>query len=171
MLASLGGNSNSYRKLLEAVAHLLRAYFGRRLGPGSRDVEDLVQESMMALHRKRSSYDPDLPFTAWLYAIARYKLIDHLRRNRLRRDVPIDQVAEPAVVDRVEACLAAVDVERLLAQLPDTHRLAIRMTRLDGLTVAEAATYSGRSESAIKVSVHRGLRRLASLVGATNGRD
>lgn len=171
MAASLCGNSDAYRNLLEAIAQLMRAYFGKRLGPGYRDVEDLVQETVIAIHEKRSSYDIGRPFTAWLYAIARYKLVDHLRKNRLHRDVSLDEVPDLAAADKADACLAAVDVERLLAQIPAGHRTAIQMTRLEGRSIAETAVLTGRSESAIKVSVHRGLKRLARRAKVGDDRD
>lgn len=168
MAASLRGSSEAYRHLLEAIAQLMRAYFGKRLGPGCRDVEDLVQETIIAIHEKRSSYDVGRALTPWLYAIARYKLIDHLRKNRLHADVPFDEVPDIAAADEADACLAAVDVERLLAQIPADHRTAIRMTRLEGRSIAETAVLTGKSESAIKVSIHRGLKRLAGRARGSN---
>jgi RNA polymerase sigma-70 factor, ECF subfamily len=164
MLAGLAGNAAAHRRLLEASAQRLRSYFGRRLGADAAEVEDLVQDTLVAIHSRRESYDPALPFTSWLHAIARYKLIDHLRQNKVRKQVPLDAEDEIAAPDDLEACLAAADVERLLAELPEKHRRSIRLTHIEGHSVAEAAAMTGRSESAVKVSVHRGIRRLMARV-------
>ncbi|HEX4097595.1 MAG TPA: sigma-70 family RNA polymerase sigma factor, partial [Caulobacteraceae bacterium] len=81
MLAGLAGETEPYRRLLDELSRLLRAFYGRRCPPGM-DAEDLVQETLIAVHTRRATYDPGQPFTAWAYAIARYKLIDALRRGR-----------------------------------------------------------------------------------------
>src|SRR5512140_2049454 len=92
MIAALAGDAAAYRTLLGLLAPHLRAYFGRRLNRAA-DAEDLVQETLIAIHTKRASYDPAQPFTAWLHAIARYKLIDHFRRSGIRRTLPLDDAA------------------------------------------------------------------------------
>ena len=94
MLASQRGDAAAYRALLARLAPRLRGYYKRRLaasGRSAEEAEDLVQETLLAIHLKRQTYDPTALFTPWLHGIARYKLIDYLRSNRMsRRDVPID---------------------------------------------------------------------------------
>src|SRR3546814_17944606 len=102
MVAGLAGNAEAYHQLLEAVAQRLRVYFTRRAGADCADLEDLVQETLIAIHRKRASYDRTLPFTAWLHAIARYKLIDHLRQPGVRQHVPLATAGGNAAADRSE---------------------------------------------------------------------
>lgn len=80
MIRSLNGDSPAYRQLLCELSRYLRGYFARQVG--ARDVEDLVQATLLVLHLKRDSYDRKLPFTHWAAAIARYKLADHLRRQQ-----------------------------------------------------------------------------------------
>ena len=147
----------------------LRAYFGRRLIPTGQDasaVEDLVQEALMAIHTKRHTYNRTQLLTPWIFAIARYKLVDHLRRtNASTRDVELGSVGEPITHDEQRGVESALDLEKMLTQLSPKVREAIRYVKLDGLTVAEAAARSGRSPSAIKVSVHRGLKTLARVFG------
>src|ERR1700704_2121234 len=98
MLASLDGDAASHRALLERLSRRLRAYYKGKLAGIGRDAteaEDLVQEAVLAIHIKRHTYDPAEPLTPWVHAIARYKLIDFLRRNRAAlADVPIDQADE-----------------------------------------------------------------------------
>ncbi len=144
----------------------LRAYLKRRLSAFPDEVEDLVQETLLALHLQRGTYDPALPVSAWAVAIARHKLVD-LWRRRGRRDNlhdAIEDVDEQLLVaDRGDGG-ARRDLAILLKDLPDAQRQAIVLTKLEGLSVAEAAAQTGASESAIKVQVHRGLKRLAALV-------
>ena len=163
MLAALRGDGAAYRMLLSALTPHLRAYYARRLNSKA-DVEDLVQETLIAIHTKKSSYDPALPFTAWLHAIARYKLIDHFRRAGIRRTLPLEEAASVTADEDGEAAEAARDIEVLLARLPANKSALIRQVKLDGLSTAEAAARTGLSESAVKVGVHRSLKRLAELV-------
>ncbi|MBA3511134.1 sigma-70 family RNA polymerase sigma factor [Sphingomonas sp.] len=171
MLAGLAGDAKAHHRLLSAAAARLRIFFGRRLGPDAPDVEDLVQETLIAIHQRRDSFNPALPFTAWLYAIARYKLVDHYRRSGIRSHVSIDNVDEPAAADDIGPVLAASDVDRLLSELPEKHRSAIRLTRLEGYSVAEASDITGQSPSGIKIGVHRGLKKLTMRVRGEHDRD
>lgn len=164
MLAASSGDRKAYEQLLASSAVRLRSYFGRRLGRDAADVEDLVQETLMAIHQRRASYDPSLPFTAWLHAIAYYKLVDHYRRTGVRAHVPLDEAEELIAADTLGPAIAAADVDRLLADLPPKQREAIQLTRIEGYSVSEAAGLTGQSDSGIKVSVHRGVKRLMSKV-------
>lgn len=165
MLAGLGGDAVAYRELLKELAVYLRAYYRRRLPDGGANAEDLVQETLLAVHGRRASYDTAQPFTPWVYAIARYRLADHLRRASIRATVPLDSVEELFGATGHEQIAAQIDVDQMLAVLPVKQREAIRLTRIDGLSVAEAAQRTGQSQSAIKVSVHRGLKRLRGYLG------
>lgn len=164
MLAGLAGDARAHQQLLTAAASRLRSYFGRRLGAEAPDLEDLVQETLIAIHERRDSYNPALPFTAWLHAIAKYKLIDHYRRAGVRRHVDLDDVDELVAEDGFEPALASMDLERLLEHLPSKHREAILLTKLEGYSVAEASQMTGQSASAIKIGVHRGLKKLIGQV-------
>lgn len=164
MLAGSAGDAESYRLLLHLSANRLRAYFRKRLSGRQADVEDLVQETLLAIHNKRASYSPALPYTAWLHAIARYRLIDFLRREGRRSETPLEDANEPGVEDDSDAVLAAIDVERLLAGLSPRQAAAIRLTRIEGLSVRQAAQRSGQSEPSVKINVHRGLGRLIARV-------
>jgi RNA polymerase sigma-70 factor (ECF subfamily) len=121
---------------------------------------------LLAIHNQRHTYDPGLPLTAWVHAIAKYKLIDLLRRRSAREALtdPLDEDRELAVESDTEAADARRDIHKLLGQLPERQRLPIVRTKLEGLSVAEAARVTGMSESAVKVGVHRGLKALARLI-------
>lgn len=164
MVAAQRGDAQAYAAFLRETAALLRPFFRRRLLQWTDDVEDLVQETLLAVHNKRETYDPAQPVTAWMYAIARYKLVDLLRaRGPHRHDQPLDdEHAELAAVDHAPAQEARRDLAVLLAALPDKQRLPIEYVKIEGLSVAETAQRTGLSESAVKVGVHRGLKALAT---------
>lgn len=167
--AGLSGSAPDYRRFLERLGPHLRAYFKGKLDRSRRaatEAEDLVQETLLAVHTRRHTYDLGQPVTPWVYAIARYKLIDHLRRTRAAAaDVPVEDAGELVASDDHAAVESSLDVERLLARLPAKMRQAIRSMKVEGLSAAEAAERSGMSEAAIKVSVHRGLKAMAALAG------
>lgn len=168
MLAGLQGDPAAYRCLLDRVSRHLRHYYkGRlaRIGRSASEAEDLVQEALLAIHSQRHTYDPAEPLGPWLYAIARYKLIDHLRHTKSSRaDVPIDDAEDiMARDDRVDV-ESSYDLGRLLGSLPRKMREAIQCVKLDGMSVAEAAGKCGMSESAVKVNVHRGLKALSAAI-------
>jgi len=164
MVGGMGGNARAYQTLLRLCADRLRTYFRRRLIGRDADVEDLVQETLIAVHAKRATYNPALPFTAWLHAIARYRLIDHLRREGRRQAVPIDDQFDPIDEGSEDALLAELDVASLLAGLTAKQSAAIRLTRIEGYSVREAAAISGQSQPAVKVNVHRGIGRLVAAI-------
>lgn len=171
MQGALAGDRAAYARLLAELGALLQRYFGRRLGDAA-EAEDLVQETLLAVHSRRATYDPERPFTAWAYAIARYKLIDHLRRRRARPTSPLDDnIHELFAPDDHEAAMASADLERLLETLPEAQSRAIRDTKLQGLSSAEAAERAGIAEGAIKVRVHRGLKALAARVRGGSDAD
>jgi RNA polymerase sigma-70 factor (ECF subfamily) len=161
MVAALAGDAAAYRGLLDALGELLRRYFTRRLGRSDVSAEDLVQETLIAIHTKRATYDANLPFTPWLYAVARYKLMDHLRRQRVRTAVPLEDAGEMFAQDETEPAMARRDLNRLLESLPESSQDIIRKVKLEGLTTAEAAERTGRSEIAVRVGIHRGLKALS----------
>ncbi|CAL8969866.1 ECF RNA polymerase sigma factor SigM [Rhodoplanes serenus] len=168
MVASLAGDARAHRDLLRKLSGYLRGYYrGRltRMGRGVSEAEDLVQEALMAIHVGRHTYDTAELLTPWVHAIARYKLLDFLRRTRVSAtNVALDYAEEVVAVDDSASTESALDLGRLLTMLPARMREAIQMVKIDGLSVAEAATRSGASESAIKVNIHRGLKALSAAI-------
>ena len=167
MHAALEGDAKAQHRLLSALAPVLRRYFGRRTQDGS-DVEDMVQETLIAVHTRRASYDRERPFGPWLFAIARYKLVDTFRKRR--NDVPLDGLEELLGDGGFEDGVSArLDVDALLDDLPAKQAAAIRATKIEGLSGAETAARDGISEADVKVSVHRGLRALVRRIGGNDG--
>ena len=168
LVAAQRGDGQAYAGFLRELTPFLRAYFRRRLQTLPDDVEDLVQETLLAVHNARHTYDAGHPVSAWVYAIARYKMVD-LLRGRAGREALHDPLDEEGAELLTEAEPAAAEARRdlrvLLQQLPDRQRLPIEYVKIEGLSVAEAAQRTGLSESAVKVGIHRGLRMLAALIG------
>lgn len=164
LLQGLAGEEAAHRAFLTEAAALLRAYFRHRLRGNPEDAEDLVQETLVALHTRRNTYDPDYPLTAWLYSIARYRLIDHFRRSKYRAHDNIDDMDIGGANPDYQASDARRDVMALLNKLPEKQRAAIIMVKLEERSVRDAAAASGLSKSDIKVSIHRGLKTLMQLM-------
>ena len=166
LLQGMEGDAQAYQAFLKGLSTHLRAFLRRRLSALPDDIEDLVQDILLAVHNQRHTYRSDQPLTAWVNAMARYKLIDLLRSRSGRETLhdPIDDDMALFATNDHEAADARRDVTKLLQQLPDNQRLPIVHTKLEGLSVTEAAAATGMSESAIKVGVHRGMKALAALM-------
>lgn len=160
MSAAQRGDSRAYRDLLGEVRIWLMRYYSRRLPP--EHVDDVVQEALIAVHHKRHTYDPQRPFKPWLTAVARYKWIDRLRS--IGRDRSVELSEELAEGDHADVAVNVSALEDLLARLKPGQREAIRLVKLEGFSVEEAARRTGQSPSLIKVNIHRGLARLAAIV-------
>lgn len=166
LVLGLGGDTAAYHRFLKDLSAHLRAFFRKRLFQLPDDIEDLVQETLLAVHNQRHTYRPDQPLTAWVHAIARYRLVDLLRTRATREALndPLDEELELFAASDTDAADAKKDLGRLLATLPERQRLPIVRVKLEGLSVAEAAQRTGMSESAVKVGVHRGLKALAAKI-------
>jgi len=167
-LRGLDGDAKAYRDFLQRLSAHLRAFLGRRLFGWPDDVEDLVQECLLAMHNQRHTYQSDQPLTAWVHAIARYKMIDLLRAKSSREALqdPIDDEQGLFAASDIEASDARRDLGGLLETLPERQRLPIVHVKIEGLSVAETASLMGMSESAVKVGIHRGLKALAARFGS-----
>jgi RNA polymerase sigma-70 factor (ECF subfamily) len=166
LMRGLSGDAQTYHAFLKALSAHLRAFLRGRLSGLPDEVEDLVQETLLAVHNQRHTYDAGQPLTAWVHAIARYKLVDLLRRRAKREALndPLDDELEVFARSETDAADTRRDLFRLLERLPDRQRLPIIHMKLEGLSVVEAARMTGMSESAVKVGVHRGLKALATLM-------
>ena len=164
MLRGLGGDAAAHARLLGALAGRLRAYFTRRLGGAAADAEDLVQETLLAIHLKRDTYDTRQPFTPWAYAVARYKLLDHFRRSGVRKTVPLEDAGDLFSQENPEEGAVRRDLGKLLAILPLRQRRLVEDVKIAGLSMEEAAAKSDMSVTAVKVSVHRSMKALARKV-------
>ena len=163
MARAQDGDRDAYRALLEDIRGPLLGFIRRRIAD-PHEVEDTYQETLIALHRARHTYDPSRPFEPWLFAIARHVATDHNRRRfaRLKWEVMVDEVPEGVAEsdDRSAARLSAV-----LGQLPRAQREAFEMLKLEGMSVEGAATRAGVSAGALKVRAHRAYKTIKALLG------
>ena len=159
MMAAQTGDAAAYRRLLVEVGSWLQSYYSRRLPPSM--VEDASQEVLLSLHAKRHTYDPAKPFGPWLAAIARYKWIDRLRAMK---DCATEELPEEIPVrDPGEALHSARSLEALLERIKPAQANAIRLVKLEGLSIKEAAERLDQTIALVKVNIHRGLRQLSEL--------
>jgi RNA polymerase sigma-70 factor, ECF subfamily len=164
---ALDGDTHQYTLLLQELAFHLRHFLKKRLHhTPAQDIEDIIQEVLLAVHQKRYAYQSHQPFTAWVYAIARYKLIDHLRRlsrqDFLHDELP-DWENELWAYDPNESNDDKGMLNQMLAELPDKQRLPIEHTKLEGLSIAETAQRTGQTLASVKVNIHRGLKDLKEM--------
>lgn len=164
MAASLAGDNAAYRRLLEEAGRWLRRYFARRLSPEM--IDDAVQEALTALHLKRATFEPGRPFLPWLAAIARFKGVDCMRASGRHQGEELSE-NEHGVASHETASLSGIVIASLFERLRRPQAEAIRLVKLEGFSVREAATMTGQSEALIKVNIHRGLAALRTFFGET----
>jgi RNA polymerase sigma-70 factor (ECF subfamily) len=168
MRAANAGDGGAYRRLLGELAPVLRANARRGLvgaGRPAADAEDVVQETLLAIHLKRHTWDAAAPIGPWIAAIARNKLIDSLRRQNRHAAVPLDDVGDFLAAEEAPADYATVSVDRHLEVLPERQRAVVRAIAVEGASIGQAAQKLSISEGAVRVALHRGLATLAARFG------
>ena len=161
MVAMQNGDKAATNVLLSEVGVWLERYFSRRVPPHA--IDDLVQDVLMAVYTKRAAWDPSRAFLPWLAAIARYRWVDHLRKVYKHESKELFE--DDAVEDsEEEVVMARVSLSRMFGQLPRAQAEAIELVKIGGLSIREASEKTGQSESLIKVNIHRGLKKLATMV-------
>jgi RNA polymerase sigma-70 factor, ECF subfamily len=165
MRAANGGDEAVYARLLAGIAPLLRGQIRRgltRMGASAADVEDILQETLLAIHLKRHTWKETEAFTPWMRAIARNKLIDNLRRRGRHIDLPIEDFNEILAAPEEEPIHAQLaEADKMLNTIDGRSREVVRAIAIDGLSTKEAASRIGVSEGAVRVALHRGLTALA----------
>jgi len=162
--AAIAGDERAYADFLHRIAALVRGFVRRKIVQGGVDPEDVVQETLLAIHVKRHTWRPDAPVLPWVYAIARFKLIDAFRRRGRRIEVEIDEIAE-TFAEPVTETVSERDVNRALEGLPPAQRSVVSSISVDGQSIGETAAKLGISETAVRVSLHRGLAAIAKRFG------
>jgi RNA polymerase sigma-70 factor, ECF subfamily len=163
MRAALTGDERAYEQFLRQIAGLVRGFVRRKV-QGGIDPEDIVQETLFAIHMKRHTWRADAPVTPWVYAIARHKLIDAFRRRGARMEIAIDEVAEPCAEPGPDIP-GHREVDRALATLAPRQRSIVAAISVEGLSTGETARRLGMSETAVRVALHRGLAAIAKRFG------
>lgn len=165
MRSAIGGDSLAYHRLLKAVTPVLRATIRRglaRAGQPPDQAEDIVQDILLAVHLKRHTWDAGAPFAPWLFAIARNKLIDALRRRGRRVYLDIDDFAEILPGEVIEEPLPKVDIAAEVRGLPARQRQVLTSIAVENASIRETAQKLSMTEGAVRVALHRGLAGLAA---------
>lgn len=173
MARAQGGDRDAYRRLLEAIAPYLRSLALRHHRNPS-DAEDAVQDILLTLHAIRHTYDPARPFTPWLATIARRRVVDRLRRQgrSTSREVALDAEHETFAAPDTnlqEVAWYKRALRRAVEQLPAGQRQAVTLLKLREMSLKEAATASGQSVPALKISMHRALKNLRRILSSWSG--
>jgi len=174
MHAAQTGDRVAYSRLLREVTPFVRAML-RRYCSQPHDIEEMVQETLLTLHRVRQTYDPRRPFSPWLGAIAARRGIDGLRRRTrvARHEIStelesVETFEDPGANIDIEGAGAPAEVEALLQRLPPRQRQALEAVKIREMSLAEAAAVSGQSVGALKVNTHRAIKTLRAMF--RNGR-
>lgn len=167
MRAALGGDETAYTAFLRRAADLTRRAVARRLKTTlPSGIEDVVQETLLAVHLKRHTWRSGEPILPWLVTIARYKAIDACRRRGVRIEVPIEDFAEIlAGPDETGAMEDTQHVERAVGTLRDGQQRVVKLIALEGRSIKETAAALDMKETAVRVAFHRGLSAIAQRFG------
>jgi RNA polymerase sigma-70 factor (ECF subfamily) len=164
--AAIAGDEKAYAAFLERTAAIVRGVARRKIVQGGVDPEDIVQETLLAIHLKRHTWMTDAPVLPWIYAIARYKLIDAFRRRGRRVEVEIGDIAETFAQAETES-VSHRDVGRALDALAPGQRSVVKAISVDGCSIGETAQRLGMKETAVRVALHRGLAAIAKKFGSS----
>lgn len=164
--AAIDGDEKAYARFLERTAAIVRGFARRKAGGSGVDAEDVVQETLLAIHLKRHTWKSDMPALPWVLAIARYKLIDAFRRRGHRIEVELDAIAEQQAEPEVES-VSARDLGRALEGLTPGQRGVVAAISVEGRSIRETARRLEMSETAVRVALHRGLAAISRRFGRT----
>jgi RNA polymerase sigma factor (sigma-70 family) len=166
MRASLGGDGKAYARLLREVVPVVRGIVrARGSGLGAEACEDVAQEVLLALHAKRHTWRMEAPILPWIYAIVRYKVADAFRIRGCRVQVPVEDLADILAAPDGPDSTERDDALRMIGALEGRSAEVVRAMALDGAGVAETGARLTMSEGAVRVALHRALKRLAALRG------
>lgn len=161
--AAIAGDERAYAEFLGRTAAIARG-FARRKIQGGVDPEDIVQETLLAIHMKRHTWKTDAPVLPWVYAIARFKLIDAFRKRGRHVEIEIGEIAETVAQPEAET-VSDREIGRVLDGLAAGQRSVVAAISIEGRSIGETAAKFGMTETAVRVALHRGLRSIAKKFG------
>jgi RNA polymerase sigma-70 factor (ECF subfamily) len=164
MRAAIAGDERAYADFLARAAALVRGFCRSRVASANIDPEDIVQETLLAIHLKRHTWRRDDPISPWIYGIARFKLVDAFRRRGRSVDIDIADIAEPVAEPPAET-LSDHEMERVLSVLPSGQKAVVSSISVEGRSIKETATRLDMSETAVRVALHRGLAAISKRFG------
>lgn len=164
MCSAIAGDERAYGEFLRRVACLVRGYARKKVTGGVIDPEDIVQETLLAIHMKRHTWRSDAPIMPWIYAIARHKLVDSYRRQGRRLEVEIGETIEDFAKAESETP-SEREISRALDILAPGQRSVVAAVSVHGRSIGDTAKRLGMSETAVRVALHRGLAAIAKRFG------
>ncbi len=162
MKLSLDGDTRAYTILLQETARFLRPFLAKRLN-SSVEVDDLLQEILLSIHKARHTYDGNRPYKPWAYAIAKFRLQDHLRvyyADHLRHAVELSEVENDLQESVTKTDITYESISGEVQKLPAKQAAILQMMHQEGYTAKEVAEKTGMKESAVKVAAHRAYKAL-----------
>jgi len=162
MRQSLAGDQRAYTSLLQETSRLLRPYLTKRLSLAG-EVDDLLQEILISIHKARHTYDGNRPYKPWMYAIANFRLQDHLRAHysdQLHHAGDLSELEEFLHEPVTESAISYESISGEVEKLPDKQAAILRLMHQEGYTAKEVAGKIGMTESAVKVAAHRAYKIL-----------
>ncbi len=171
MQLALAGDKQAYTEVLRETSRFIRPFLAKRLNQPT-EVDDLLQEILLSIHKARHTYDGQRPYKPWAFAIAKFRLLDHLRAHyadHLRHAVEISEVENSLSEHVTEAALTYESIREEIHLLPEKQAAILQMMHQDGYTAKEVAEKIGMKESAVKVAAHRAYKVLRKRLGE-NGR-
>jgi RNA polymerase sigma-70 factor (ECF subfamily) len=161
MQQALAGDRRAYALVLEKTTWLLRPYLSKRINNKS-EIDDVLQEILISIHKARHTYDGNRPYAPWARAIAKFRLQDYLRKHysdRLRHAGELSE-AENLPEDVTESGIAYESIKEEIHKLPKKQAAILELMHNEGYTAKEVAEKTGMSESAVKVAAHRAYKLL-----------
>jgi RNA polymerase sigma-70 factor, ECF subfamily len=166
MKLSLGGDKRAYATLLQETARFLRPFLTKRLNATS-EVDDLLQEILLSIHKARHTYDGERPYLPWAYAVAKFRLQDHLRAHyadHLHHAIELSEVENDLSAPVTESDISYESISGEVQKLPPKQAAILQMMHQDGYTAKEVAEKTGMKESAVKVAAHRAYKILRKVL-------
>lgn len=160
MAAAQQGDRQAYDRALRLCEAWLKSYLPRRLAP--EHVEDVIQETLLAVHKKRHTYDPTRPFPPWFVAIARFKWLDRLRSHYKAEEVELAE--DHGISGHEETVLSRLVLEQVIATLPAAQAEVLKLAKVEGRSIEEISMATGQSASLVKVNIHRARKKLMKLL-------
>lgn len=168
MAKAQSGDQKAYKKLLVSITPILKSFLYKRVFDKDR-IDDILQDILIGIHKARHTYRPEQPFENWMFGIARHKMIDAIRKQTRKdgREFATDKyeflnVTDPASATNDKEQDVSEDLKRALETLPERQKDLVVRTKIEGHSIADVAQEFDMSESAVKVSIHRSLKKLQS---------
>ena len=162
MQRALAGDKRAYTEVLQETSRFLRPFLSKRLSQAS-EVDDLLQEILLSIHKARHTYDGERPYKPWAYAIAKFRLLDHLRAHyadHLHRAVELSEVENIFPEHVTESGISYESISGEVHKLPGKQAAIVQMMHQEGYTAREVAEKLNMQESAVKVAAHRAYKVL-----------